>query len=266
MKKILLIFLFIPLYISAQYTEVVDSAAKVKVNRNELPPLTSYKNTIRWNLTPFVVLGHRNINLGYERVLNEKSSVSINAGYLEIPILLTTSDKIEYVEGDKDRGGFSLFVDYKRYIANRNKRKAPEGLYWGAYTGIYNQKFSTVYKLIDDKSILASADLGLTVNDYNLGLQLGYQFVFRDRFTLDLILVGPSVSIYTGRLRGEIEVYDENMEDSDVYKEFIDMITEKAPWLLDAVDEDQIYAQGTNTNFSIFSGSFRYVVQIGYRF
>ena len=42
-----------------------------------------YKNTIRWNLTPALIIGPKSIVLGYERVVNNHQTFSINIGYLE---------------------------------------------------------------------------------------------------------------------------------------------------------------------------------------
>jgi hypothetical protein len=261
MKKLLLSLLIFPSLIFAQYTEVEKVEGEKKLSE-----LTNYKNTIRWNLTPMVLFGHRNINLGYERVLSEKSSASINIGYLEIPELLNVSKDIVYVDGNKSRGGFSIFADYKRYITNRNKRSAPEGVYWGIFTGVYNQKFNSHYVTDyeeDGTHFHGEADLKATVNSFNLGLQLGYQFVFYDRFTVDLILVGPAASIYTGKLSGK---FDGNLNTSEEFKKFVDKLYDKFPWLEDSIDGDELHAQGTTSNFSTFGSNFRYVLQIGYRF
>jgi len=246
----------------AQYTE-----ADKKVDDRTLPELTDYKNTVRWNLTPMVLFGYRNVNLGYERVLSDKSTASINVGYLEIPIMFTVSDEIEYVEGNKDRSGFSIFLDYKRYLKNRNKRSAPEGIYWGAFTGIYNQKFRNHYKAhetLDDGTVLeGEADITAKVNNINLGLELGYQFVFYDRFTVDLILVGPAVGVYTGKLEGE---FSGNLNQGPEFKKTLDKLYDAIPWLEDSIDGDELSAQGSTSNFAVFGSNFRYVVQIGYRF
>ena len=266
MKRIIFSLILLPSFIFAQYTP----AEKIE-NSKELPALTDYKNTVRWNMTPMVLFGIRNVNLGYERVLTKNSTASINIGYLELPKLLTSSEEIEYVDGNRTRGGFSVFVDYKRYITNRNKRSAPEGLYWGGFVGLYNQKFGLKFNLVDPnlepgKQLLAEADLNTTINNINFGLQLGYQFVFYDRFTVDLVLIGPSASLYTGTLRGSVNIHDENIEENEVYKKFVEMIMDKAPGLADIVDGDEIYAHGTASKFAVFGGNFRYVLQIGYRF
>ncbi len=267
MKKLLLALFLVPAITFAQYTEAKKSEELDTTNEKELKPLTDYKNTIRWNITPMVIFGNRNVNLGYERVISEKETVSLNVGYLEIPLIFTTSEQIEYVEGDRERGGFSIFLDYKRYINNRNKRSAPEGIYWGVFTGVYNQKFGNHYKASyigdDGTEFEGEADIKTTINSYNFGLELGYQFVFYDRFTVDLILVGPATSLYTGKLSGE---FSGNLNESEAFKDFVENIYDKVPWLKDAVNGDELYAEGSSTNFKVFGGNFRYVLQVGYRF
>lgn len=267
MKKILLALFLVPTVLFAQYTEAEKSEEGKSIKEKDLEPLTDFKNTIRWNMTPMVLFGYRNVNLGYERVLSDKSTASINVGYLEIPIIFTTSEQIEYVEGNRDRGGFSIFLDYKRYINNRNKRSAPEGVYWGAFTGIYNQKFRNNYKASytgdDGTEFNGEADINTKINSINFGLELGYQFVFYDRFTVDLILMGPATSIYAGKLTGK---FSGNLNESEEFKNFVDNIYDKIPWLENAINGDRLYAEGNSTNFALFGSNFRYVLQVGYRF
>ena len=266
MKKTLLVLFLLPTFIFAQYTETEKQEDVKGINEKELQPLTDYKNTIRWNLTPMVLFGRRNVNIGYERVISDKETVSINVGYLEIPEISNASEDLVYVDGNKSRGGFSLFVDYKRYLSNRNKRVAPEGIYWGVFSGVYNQKFNTHYKAeFEDNgtTIKGEADIKATVNSFNLGMQLGYQFIFYDRFTVDLILIGPAASIYTGKLSGKFEG---NLDSSEEFKKFVDKMYDKFPWLEDSVDSNELHVEGSTSNFSVFGGNFRYVLQIGYRF
>ena len=262
MKKLLPLLFFLPTLLFAQ-NEVE------KTNESELQELTDYKNTVRWNLTPFVLFGNRNLNFGYERKISDSQTASINIGYLEIPRLTHKGDKIEYVSGESKRGGFSVFADYKFYLSSRNKRKAPEGIYWGPYMGYYNQKLETgfgVYDINNNNTKLADVEMEMQVHNITLGLQLGYQFVFYDRFTLDLVLVGPSYGMYRGDIEGKTKIYDENITENEIYKDFVEMVQERAPWLPPLVNGGEISGSGKRNKFNTFGGNFRYLVQIGYRF
>jgi len=266
MKKLLLLSILLPTLMFGQYTEKKEQK-DISVSSRELPKLTDYKNTIRWNMTPMVLFGRRNINIGYERVLTENSTVSINVGYLEIPEIFNLSENVVYVEGKKKRGGFSIFADYKRYFTNRNKRSAPEGIYWGAFSGVYNQKFGNHYTLEmegdDGTQLKGEADLTATINNYNFGLELGYQFVFFDRLTVDLIVIGPAASIYTGKIEGD---FSGNLDQSEEFRKFVELIYDKVPWLEDSIDGDQLNAKGSTARFAAFGSNFRYVAQVGFRF
>ena len=72
----------------------------------------------------------------------------------------------------------------------------------------------------------------------NIGAQLGYQFVIGNRWTLDLILIGPSVSNYKAKL--EIDGnYTFDIE--DVQNEIILKIIDQFPLLEDVLTDKEVY-------------------------
>jgi len=96
------------------------------------------KNVIKWNLTPFLLWSYKNINIGYERVVSPYRSFSVNAGYFELPqFSKNLLDSLE-IENSTDRSGYTISGDYRFYFKKRNKRMAPDGLYWGPY-GSFHQ-------------------------------------------------------------------------------------------------------------------------------
>jgi hypothetical protein len=90
---------------------------------------------------------------------------------------------------------------------------------------------------------------------------LGYQFVFWKRLSLDLILAGPSLSFYNGKINvnGDLELDEE----SDAYAYLHDKILDKYPWLETFINLDAINSGGS---FNATAVGFRYVIQIGFRF
>ena len=90
------------------------------------------KNVIRWNITPFLIWDSRNINLGYERTLSPYRSFSVNAGYFVLPSLVQGLYDSLNIERTGQKWGFSVSGDYRFYFKKRNKRMAPDGLYWGS--------------------------------------------------------------------------------------------------------------------------------------
>jgi hypothetical protein len=96
---------------------------------------------------------------------------------------------------------------------------------------------------------------------FNLGVELGYQFVFWKRLTLDLVLIGPAMSYYGGEVNitGDINL----AELQDINEDLYNKIKEKYPMVGDFV-VNKTFKQ--NGKLDLFSIGFRYLVQIGFHF
>jgi hypothetical protein len=95
----------------------------------------------------------------------------------------------------------------------------------------------------------------------NLGFLLGYQFVFNKRFTIDCLLFGPSLSIYSGSFKIGGALDEEEIAAID--EELIGKLLERYPYLGTIFSEDQLLFTGKKTGFDI---GFRYSIQFGYHF
>lgn len=216
------------------------------------------KNIIRWNLTPMII-NVTNLTLGYERIVKENQSFSVNAGLLLFPDFLNNDSlEISYVEhGNKI--GFSMAVDYRFYLKKKNLNNAPEGVYIGPYITYYQYAFDSKMRIIDNEEI--ANDIGIDANFkmLSLGFELGYQFLFWDKLTLDMILVGPSLSFYHAKANftGELGL---DVEDGEYLK---DALLDKYPWLNTFMDLGAINSSGAASTFGM---GFRYVIQVGYHF
>jgi hypothetical protein len=67
--------------------------------------------------------------------------------------------------------------------------------------------------------------LSTAFNFHNVEFQLGYQFIFGKRVTLDLILFGPSVSWYNVKL--DLESNLEPNEANQLYQKYYDQFFSK---------------------------------------
>src|SRR5688572_14317312 len=74
-----------------------------------------FKNTFRINITNPLIFGMKSLIFGYERVLNKKSSFSINVGQASFP-------KFNFINGDSlvsksvvSEKGYNVSVDYRFY-------------------------------------------------------------------------------------------------------------------------------------------------------
>lgn len=230
--------------------------------QEEEKPGKEFKNTIRFNVTNPVIFGGRSIIFGYERVVKKNQTFSVNLGQTGFPSLnLISADSLRAnsILGEK---GFHFSVDYRFYPSKQNKYGAPRGVYLGPYYA-YN------YFERENSWVLKSSNGGSpqTVNSktslsvHNLGFELGYQFVFWNRLSLDMILLGPGIATYN--LKTSL---GSNLSDADREKFFErinEALEEKFPGYTAVMDEGEFKRSGSANTTSF---GYRYLVMIGFRF
>lgn len=218
------------------------------------------KNIVRWNITPLAV-NATNFTFGYERILANNRSFSVNAGLLIFPKFLN-NDSLNFSSVEHgNRLGFTTAADYRFYLTKKNLNPAPEGVYIGPYITYYQYAFDSKLTFIDNENIKNEMGVDAMFRMFSLGFELGYQFVFWEKVTLDLILVGPSLSYYYAKydLTGDLSID----KDSDLYKHLQEQLFDKYPWVETFV---QLDAVNSNGGFGGMGLGFRYVIQIGYHF
>lgn len=218
-------------------------------------------NVVRWNVTPFLISGPDSWVLGYERVIQRNQSISLNLGTMSLPFQRNSSDSalINFVEG-RNRG-FSATADYRFYLGDRNRHDAPNGVYLAPYIGYYYFDMGADFD-INTGSGVQEVGLDLFMNVLNIGGQIGYQFNFNDRWTLDLILFGPSMSLYSLNLQANGQLSDEVTE-TEAYQNVVNVLTRIYPGAEEFFDTGSLSKKGLN---STWGPGFRYVLQVGYRF
>lgn len=236
----------------------VQRAGKV----TECDALTPYHmNVIKFNPTPMMLFDElRNITFSYERLIKKDKSVSFQLGYLVVPQVLNDT-LFNKVLLDKDkRKGINIALDYRIYPFSRNRRPAPDGLYYGGYLSFIGSSSESRGKLMDapeDDKIILNARM----NMINLGFELGYHFIFAKKYSLDLLMFGPSISGYWGNLdlTGNLNTDLGNKIDEELAAK----LKERFPplgYLFS--DEDATFS----TSKIVISSWFRYSVQFGYHF
>lgn len=221
----------------------------------------NFKNTIRINVTNPLIFGTKSIIFGYERVLNKKKSFSINVGQASFPkFSLINADSLVAKDVLSEKG-FHISADFRFYLAKENKYPAPRGVYIGPYVAYnyFERKNAWSLTSTGGGQQLVESTTSLTVG--NLGFQMGYQFVFWDRFSLDMILFGPGIASYSLKT-----TFADNLSEEDRQKLFEylnNVLSEKLPGFDLVIDEGEFEKTGT-TNTT--SAGFRYMVMIGFRF
>lgn len=120
-----------------------------------------------------------NASLSYERLLNEKSSVQLNANYGSWSLLETTISSV------------GAGLDYRMYISKT--KVAPNGWYLSPGASFSNVSYSST-DINGDEITGAVSSIGLKVDG-------GYQWVWDSGFELELFL-GAGYGIATGSSEG----------------------------------------------------------------
>ena len=171
------------------------------------------------------------------------------------------ADSLE-IESSNKKFGFSVSGDYRYYFKNRNKRMAPDGLYWGIFGSFYHYQFENDVTVIDNPAIQGNLQLGANIDIFNAGVELGYQFVlWKDRMTIDVIFMGPSLSMYAKKftLGGDLDFDEEDEYLQAIY----DILSSTIPGFDQLTKEGKVTASGVNLSMGY---GLRYMIQIGFRF
>jgi hypothetical protein len=220
------------------------------------------KNTIRFNITNPFLLSDKSLIFGYERIVKKNQSFSINLGRASFPKLVSVAnDSIKQNAGitSKEKG-FNLSVDYRWYLGSVNKYGAPRGVYIGPFYS-YNYFNRTNNWTLNTSNYQGDVQTDLTFNFQTVGAELGYQFVFKNRISLDMILLGPGITGYNIKFKSgtTLDPDDEKL----FYDELNNYLANTIPGYDRVIGPDDFKRSGTISTTSL---GFRYMIMVGYRF
>jgi hypothetical protein len=215
------------------------------------------RNTIKLDLTSYWL--YRNaLGLSFERITKSNQSFVVSLGYQEFPRASTLGSNV-VVRENRDRNGYKFGGEYRFYLRKENKYPAPRGIYLGpyfAYHGFNNERTIEV----DNDGTLEEAILDSKFRIFNIGFQVGYQFVLNNRWTIDLIFIGPSVSHYKYDLElGGNYTFDKE----DIQNEIILDLIDRFPVLDEVISDKEATGSGT---LDTWAYGYRYQIHVGYHF
>lgn len=258
----ILILFFFPATMISQ--NPVDSAKTVQpaASPKKYEILTPYhRNVIKINPTPMLLWSNvRNLTLTYERLITKNQSLSLQAGFLTLPRLLNDTLLSLVAITSYERFGLNFAFDYRYYPTSRNRRPAPDGLYVGSYISYYGFKFKNTMDILATTGT-DEAHLKGRLDMLNVGIDLGYQFIFWKRFSLDLLLFGPSITWFSTGLEFEGSLDPSQIEGID--QELIDKIVARFPMIKYVFQEHAVEYKSSSIRTSI---AFRYAIQLGFHF
>jgi hypothetical protein len=244
MKKILILLL-------------ITTSSTTVIQAQEADQSVQRRNTIKLELVSNMI--YRNaIILAYERVTKPNQSFGITAGYQEFPKLTSLGSNIKSVN-TVSRSGFKLAGEYRFYLQKENKFRAPRGVYIGPFLSFHDFRNARTIE-VDSDGVPEQVKLNTTFNILNIGAQLGYQFVFGNRWTLDLVLIGPSVSNYKAKLSID---GDYTFDIEDVQNEILLKLIDEFPLLEEVLTDQEVTSSGRMDSWSF---GYRYQFLVGYHF
>jgi len=223
----------------------------------------NYKNTVRLNLTNPLIFGDRSIVLGYERVLPNHESFSVNFGQATLPKLInivnTDSLEIDLTNKTKNKG-FNISLDYRYYLKKENKYDAPHGLFLAPYLSYATMHRENTWTL-NTSSFHGDVTSDFKFTVASVGAEMGYQFIFWKRVTLEIIFIGPGLASYN--LKTKFDTTLDQEDEEALFQKINDFLSEKIPGYSLVIDDSEFTRTGSTNTTTL---GFRYVVHAGYRF
>jgi len=219
-----------------------------------------FKNTIRTNITNPMIFGDQYKVLGYERVLFDYQTISLNVGIMGLPKFTSIDSDTLALQGDSNDKGFTFAMDYRFYLKNENKHAAPRGVYIGPYYSYINFNRVNTWALnLDSFTGDLKTDMDLKMN--LVGLQLGYQFIIKKRLAIDLVLAGPGIWFYNLETSISTTLSDEDA--AQIFDKLNEVLASKFPGHELAINPGKYEKKGS---VRASSPGYRMMINLGFRF
>jgi hypothetical protein len=226
--------------------------------KNDSIKLPTRLNVISFNPTPMMLTDNlRNVTFVYERLIKPNQSLVFQLGYLEF--LASAGDSLLQKTSFQrnSSSGMNAAFQYRFYLQNLNTHPAPFGLYLGPYCSYYGIRFKSSYTM-KNTNPGQSQNVTSSYYLYNLGVGLGYQFVFWKKVTLDMLVFGPALTYYVHNKSSEGNVSAK--QDAWISDQMENENIRKNPLLSNIIDS---YGENSSTELTTF---FRYAITIGFNF
>jgi hypothetical protein len=208
-----------------------------------------------------MIFGDQCLIGGYERTIGNHQSFSVSIGRFSLPqIFDINTDSIKDLTKNIQTKGFHASGDYRFYLSKENKFDSPHGIYIGPYF-TYNS-YTRYFNLIaTTQSFDGELNADLNFRVATMGFQLGYQFVFWNRVSLDMILFGPGIGAY--KIKASLNTTLDPDSESELFQKINEALQEKIPGYSLAINPGTFEKTGT---YNTTGAGFRYVVMVGFRF
>jgi len=138
-----------------------------------------------------------NFALTYERSIIPRLTVGIGIGYKYgglIPKVFTVENSVINFEMNKING-FSITPDIRYYLKSCDPGKL-EGFYAGLYFRYTYYTTAANFEYAQINLPVESPHADMVMKEYGLGIELGYQMILWERFSIDFLFIGSRYSNY----------------------------------------------------------------------
>jgi hypothetical protein len=219
----------------------------------------NYKNTINFNITNPLLFNWKFNIIGYERVINNRQSLSVSIGRTSLGGFSYITDTLGLEDQTHDKG-FHFSADYRFYLQKENKYHAPRGIYIGPYYAFNTFSRDLIWDM-NTSTYSGQVTSGYNITANLIGCQLGYQFVFWDRLALDLVLMGPG--LWNFNFKSHFSTGLSAADEELLLEQINELIKEKFP------QSDFVFSgdgMKTSKTYSTSTMGLRYIINIGFRF
>jgi hypothetical protein len=260
---IILNILFIIFLISAYGQEKIISDT-LSVSSGETTKISEpvgkeRKNIVNINITNPMLISNKFQIIGYERILPNNQSFTVNVGIFDLPKFLNNkiADSLGIVS-ESSKNGFHFSIDYRFYLKKLNKFDAPRGVYLAPYYTYNQMSRKNTWNL---EGHINEVSTNTSIGIHTLGFELGYQFIFWDRVALDLILLGPGMGHYG--IKTKIGTTLNAEDESILFDKINEILSDRIPGYDKIIDVGE-YSRKRYYNTTTIG--YRYVIRLGFLF
>jgi len=191
----------------------------------------------------------------FEHIVNKNQSYSVQAGFVSIGLgSFLDSDSIHVLNFTKN-SGYSITADYRFYLKKESKDGAPHGVYIGPYAAY-------VHSTSESNLVIGKNPNSMTtqIEVVSVGVELGYQFLLGKRWTLDFILIGPSLTNYRASMHLAFPI--DPAHQGPVYQKVLEAVANRFPVVGSLINGQTAEFKGS---FDNWNAGFRYSVHLGFR-
>lgn len=218
-------------------------------------------------------LSARTLNLRYERLITDKSSIQLTVSplipktvQLEGFSLLGQEVVGEITDAKLEKGslnGFSIIPEYRFYFG---EQEGMRGFYVGPYMKYTNHGIRVDGDIYEESGAITPGAAKVRLSSFGVGLQIGAQWIISDHFTIDWHIIGMSADFYNLRTTMEADDPDYNILEfaNDVLEE-IELANDDFPIdLTDIASEISLNKFSFNIPFAL--AGIRAGISVGYAF